>query len=604
MSGSNASDLIGRSPDRRKLIAVVYADMVGYSRLIGLDDVGTLERLRALRRNLIDPAIQEHGGRIVQTGGDSLLIVFDSIDGAVRCAVQMQQQVPLHDGDQPPDRAIRFRVGINIGDAIADGTDLHGDAVNVAARLQAECPPGGICVSRSVRDHVRGRLDLAFEELGPLILRNIDRPVEAFVLRLGAGATTPKSVERSLVHNTGEPLPLPGKPSIAVLAFANMSGDLEQEYFSDGIADDIITELSRSRLLFVIARNSSFSYKGRAVDVRQVARELGVRYVLEGSVRRGGERVRVSAQLIDADAGIHVWAERYDRKLTDVFAVQDEITNAVTIAIEPAIADAEQRRALRKPPETLGAWEAYQHGLWHIVRFTSSGNERAREFFERAIALDPTFAPAYVKLAITWMSEPGYGIRSLPEAARIATSWAEKALEIDADDAEAQSFLAYVGILTGRGEEAWQRISIALASNPNSHSANGIKGLFLVFNGQPAEGREALLMALRLNPHDVRSATYLTQIATAHYFERNYTSAVAAAKRAVARHVLYPQSYRWMAAALGQLGRFDEAREALRQAMDVSPAQFDLHVRGRPVWYGPDDYEHMLDGLRKAGWDS
>ena len=478
MSGSNASDLIGRSPDRRKLIAVVYADMVGYSRLIGLDDVGTLERLRALRRNLIDPAIQEHGGRIVQTGGDSLLIVFDSIDGAVRCAVQMQQQVPLHDGDQPPDRAIRFRVGINIGDAIADGTDLHGDAVNVAARLQAECPPGGICVSRSVRDHVRGRLDLAFEELGPLILRNIDRPVEAFVLRLGAGATTPKSVERSLVHNTGEPLPLPGKPSIAVLAFANMSGDLEQEYFSDGIADDIITELSRSRLLFVIARNSSFSYKGRAVDVRQVARELGVRYVLEGSVRRGGERVRVSAQLIDADAGIHVWAERYDRKLTDVFAVQDEITNAVTIAIEPAIADAEQRRALRKPPETLGAWEVYQHGLWHIVRFTSSGNERAREFFERAIALDPTFAPAYVKLAITWMSEPGYGIRSLPEAARIATSWAEKALEIDADDAEAQSFLAYVGILTGRGEEAWQRISIALASNPNSHSANGIKGLF------------------------------------------------------------------------------------------------------------------------------
>ena len=295
--------------------------------------------------------------------------MFDSIDGAVRCAVQMQQQVPLHDGDQPPDRAIRFRVGINIGDAIADGTDLHGDAVNVAARLQAECPPGGICVSRSVRDHVRGRLDLAFEELGPLILRNIDRPVEAFVLRLGAGATTPKSVERSLVHNTGEPLPLPGKPSIAVLAFANMSGDLEQEYFSDGIADDIITELSRSRSLFVIARNSSFSYKGRAVDVRQVARELGVRYVLEGSVRRGGERVRVSAQLIDADAGIHVWAERYDRKLTDVFAVQDEITNAVTIAIEPAIADAEQRRALRKPPETLGAWEAYQHGLWHIVKF-------------------------------------------------------------------------------------------------------------------------------------------------------------------------------------------------------------------------------------------
>ena len=300
-----------RSPDRRKLIAVVHADMVGYSRLIGLDDVGTLERLRTLRTDLIDPAIEEHGGRIVNTGGDSLLIVFDSIDGAVRCAVKVQQQVPAHDADQPPDRAIRFRVGINVGDVIPDGTDVHGDVVNVAARLQAECPPGGICVSRQVRDHVQDRLDLVFEELGALNLKNIARPVEAFVLRPMTRRQSPKSVERSLVHGTGEALPLPDKPSIAVLAFNNMSGDPEQEYFSDGIAEDIITELSRSRSLFVIARNSSFTYKGRAVDVKQVARELGVRYVLEGSVRRSGARVRVVAQLIDAETGNHIWAERY-----------------------------------------------------------------------------------------------------------------------------------------------------------------------------------------------------------------------------------------------------------------------------------------------------
>jgi adenylate cyclase len=240
-----------------------------------------------------------------------------------------------------------------------------------------------------------------------------------------------------------------------------------------------------------------------------------------------------------------------------------------------------------------------------MVRFTSSGNVRAREFFSRAIALDTTFVPAYVKLAITCMSEAGYSgnsIRSLPEAAGLAETWAEKALEIDPDDADAQSLLAYVGILMGRSEEAWQRISMALASSPNSHSVNGIKGLYLVFNGRPAEGREALLAALRLNPHDVRNATYLTQIATAHYFEHDYTSSVAAAKRAVVRYALYPQSYRWMAAALGQLGRFDEARKALKQAMDVSPPSFDLHMRGRPVWYRPEDYEHMLDGLRKAGW--
>ena len=310
-----SANLIGRSPDRRKLIAVVYADMVGYSRLIGLDDVGTLERLRTLRRNLIDPAIESHDGRIVQTGGDSLLIVFDSIDGAVGCAVKVQEQVPIHDGDQPPDRAVRFRVGINIGDAIADGTDLHGDAVNVAARLQAECPPGGICVSRSVRDHVHGRLDLTFEELGPLSLKNIARPVEAFLIRLDAIASFPKSVEQPLVRGDHGALPLPDRPSIAVLAFTNMSRDPGQEDFSDGITEDIITELSRIRWLFVIARNSSFTYRGRAVDIKQVARELGVRYVLEGSVRRSDNRVRISAQLIDAQIGNHIWAERYDRDL-------------------------------------------------------------------------------------------------------------------------------------------------------------------------------------------------------------------------------------------------------------------------------------------------
>ena len=244
MSGSNASDLIGRSLDRRKLIAVVYADMVGYSRLIGLDDAGTLQRLRSLRSNLIDPAIEQYGGRIVQTGGDSLLIVFDSIDGAVRCAVEVQQQVPTYDGNQPLDRAIRFRVGINIGDAIADGTDLHGDAVNIATRLQAECPPGGICVSRSVHDHVHDRLNLTFEPLGAVRLKNIARPVEAFVVKLDSGAGSPESVKRPYVDNLPEGLPLPDRPSIAVLAFTNMSGDPEQDYFADGIVEEIVTALS------------------------------------------------------------------------------------------------------------------------------------------------------------------------------------------------------------------------------------------------------------------------------------------------------------------------------------------------------------------------
>jgi adenylate cyclase len=294
-----------------------------------------------LRRNLIDPAIEEHGGRIVQTGGDSLLVVFDSIDGAVRCAVKVQQQVPTHDGDQPPDQDIRFRIGINIGDAIADGTDLHGDAVNVVARLQVECPPGGICVSRSVRDHVHGRLDLKFEELGSLNLKNIARPVEAFALSFNGDAGRPNSVDWPPIADRREALPLPDKPSVAVLAFTNMSGDPGQEFLSDGISDDIITLLSRSHSLFVIARNSSFKYKTYSVDIKVVARELGVRYILEGSVRRSRNRVRVNAELIDAATGSNLWTERYNCDISDVFEVQNEIAEAVAVAIEPEVAKTE-----------------------------------------------------------------------------------------------------------------------------------------------------------------------------------------------------------------------------------------------------------------------
>jgi adenylate cyclase len=417
--------------------------MVGYSRLIGLDDQGTLDRLRALRREVIDPAIAEHGGRIIQTGGDSLLVVFDSVDGAVRCGVQVQEQVPVHDGDQSPDRAIRFRVSINLGDAIADGTDLHGDAVNVVARLQTECPPGGICVSRSVRDHVHGRLGLQFEELGPLNLKNIARPVEAFLIRNHGQATLSRSAEQSLIHGGSEPLPLPDKPSIAVLAFANMSGDVDQEYFSDGISDDIITELSRSRSLFVIARNSSFTYKGQAVATKQVARELGVRYIVEGSVRRAAKHVRVNAQLVDAETGSHIWAERYDRSDAEVFAVQDEITTAVVTAIEPAISDAELRRILRKRPENLGAWEAYQRGLWHMAKFDATEHERAKEFFHQAIELDVTLGTAYSALAHVCLSEGLLFFTRPPrEAARLAEEWARKAVAINPDDSDALGMLA------------------------------------------------------------------------------------------------------------------------------------------------------------------
>jgi adenylate cyclase len=600
LSGTNASDSSRGIPDRRKLIAVVYADMVGYSRLIGLDDIGTLERLRTLRRILIDPAIGEHGGRIVNIGGDSLLMVFDSIDGAMRCAVKIQQQVPAYDGDQPPDRAIRFRVGINVGDVIPDGTDVHGDVVNVAARLQAECPPGGICISREVRDHVHDRLDLAFEELGTLKLKNISRPIDAYVLALD-GAAIPKSTKGSLSHDTPHTMPLSDKPSIAVLAFSNMSGDVDQEYFADGIADDIITELSRIRSFFVIARTSSFAYKRQAVDIKQVARELGVRYLVEGSVRRSGDRLRITAQLIDAETGNHIWAERYDREINDIFAIQDEITLAVTKAIRPAVADAEQWRALRKPPEKLSAWEAYQRGLWHLLNYKLEDLPHAREFLRRATEIDPTLASAYTALAWLFISESGtFGLRSFEEAALLAAEQARKAVATDPNDADAHGLLALVLSTCGEIRSASEHVERALLISPSCAIAHEAKGTILLFDKEPWKARKSLSLALELDPRALQYAR--NQIGISFYFEHDYGKAVDVLRSMVADNPSSPSTYRWLAAALGQLGRKDEAREALNTAIERRPESFSRYTQARPPWFKPDDFDHMLEGLRKAGW--
>ena len=589
----------------RKLIAVVYADMAGYSRLIGLDDAGTLERLKALRKNLIDPAIDEHGGRLVQTGGDLLLIVFDSIDGAVRCAVKVQQQVPNHDAGQPGDRAIRFRIGINIGDAIADGTDLHGDAVNVAARIQAECPPGGICVTRAVRDHVRDRIDLGFEELGALNLKNIARPVETFVLQLDRSTATATAYsELASARDAIGILPPPDKPSIAVLAFTNMGRNVEQEYFADGIANDIITELAHVRSLFVIARHSSFAYKGRVVDVRQIARELGVRYILEGSVRRGADRLRVTAQLVDAETGTHLWANRYDRPLQDLFALQDEIALAVVKAISPAVTEAEQRRALRRPPESLGAWEAYQRGLWHAMKFSVDDIAPARQFLNRALELDPTLASAHVELARLYIIESGaYGLRPFQEAALLEAEQARIAVNLDPNDANAHGMLAFTLFNCQQIEAALDHVELALSISPSCAIAHQTRGLILNFSGHPAKGRESLLLALQHDPRGMK-LPMSSNVGMTYYFERDYRKAADSFRRTLADNPTDPQALRWFAAALGQLGRTDEAHTALSEALAKAPDAFERYTQQRPPWYRPEDFEHMLDGLRKAGWQS
>jgi adenylate cyclase len=580
----------------RRLTAILAADVAGYSRLMGTDEEGTHERLKSHRSELVDPKIDEHHGRMVKTTGDGVLVEFPSVVDAVRCAVEVQRGMVERNSAILPEERIEFRVGINLGDVIAEGEDIFGDGVNIAARLEALAEPGGIYVSRVVRDQVRDKLDYTFEDLGEQQVKNIARPVRVYRVwdsAIPSDAPTPAS---------RQPLVLPDKPSIAVLPFDNMSSNPEQEFFADGIAEDVITALSRYPSLFVIARNSSFSYKGRAIDVKQIGRELGVRYVLEGSLRQSGNRIRVTAQLVEAETGKHAWAERYDRDLADIFAVQDEITEAVTIATAPAIADAEQQRAMRKPPGSLDAWAAYQRGLWHLSKFDSDDISLAETFFQQAVDLDPRFAGGYTGVAAALGRAADFRGRSLPEALNSAKALARRAVALDGADAEARSCLANALYRGGDYEGGLAEAERALTISPNLADAHAVRGAILIFSGRRKEGLAALERSIRLDPRDSRSATRLNQIALGFYFSLDYAAAVEAAKRAIRSYPNYPLPYRWLAAALGQLGRTEEAGEALEKAIAISPSSFEMYVRTRVPWMRPEDYVHMLEGLRKAGW--
>jgi adenylate cyclase len=517
--------------------------------------------------------------------------------------------------DFAEERRIKFRIGVNLGDVIVEGDDIFGDGVNIAARLEGLAEPGGICVSARVQEDAAGRLDLVFEDIGEQALRNIARPVRVFRVRntlTHPAAIAPGSPlsriagegaerQRRDAGKGGPALPLPDKPSIAVLPFTNMSSDSEQEFFADGIAEDVITALSRYPSLFVIARNSSFTYKGRAVAVKQIGRELGVRYVLEGSLRKAGKRIRVTAQLVEAETGNHVWAERYDRDLTDIFAVQDEITEAVTIAIAPAIAGAEQQRAMRKPPENLDAWAAYQRGLWHLSKYTPDNNSLAEKFFQQAIDLDPGFAGGFKGLAMVQAAAADFHGHYTPEALGLAEAPARQAVTLDGGDAEAHSLLCMTLWRRGDYEGALVEAERALATAPNLAIAHHVLGATLIFSGRPMEGVAALERNIRLDPRESRAASQLNQIALGLYFSGEYEAAIEAANRAIRSYPDYPNPYRWLAAALGQLGRTAEAKEALAKAIAIAPAAFDMYVRRVP-WMRPEDHAHMLDGLRKAGW--
>jgi adenylate cyclase len=583
----------------RRLAAILAADVVGYSRLMGANEEGTLAELKRHRRELIDPKINEHRGRIVKTTGDGMLVEFVSVVDAVRCAVDIQREMTERNATVPPEGRIEFRIGLNLGDIIIDDKDIYGDGVNIAARLEALAEPGGICVSRVVRDQVRDKLDFSFEDMGEQQVKNIARPVRTHRVLLSATAVELSSAPVAAASAARAPQQ---KPSIAVLPFANMGGDAEQEYFSEGITEDIITNLSRNRAFFVISRSTSFTYKGAAVDVGKVARELGVRYVLEGSVRRAGNRVRITAQLIDAASGHHLWADRYDRDLADVFAVQDEIAQSITGAIAPGIMSAEIQHAQRKHPSQLDAWDRIMRAHWHIRRFTQDDLAESRRLLGKAIELDSANAMALGDLAFARHFEGVFGWGDGPSEshARFGDA-ARQAVALDDGDAIAHTALAIYELFSGRHEDARRRLRRALDVDPNLASARGYLGATAAFGGDCDEALPHLDEAIRLSPRDPLLVIWLCAGGWAMLTGERYEEAIEFAKQAAEANPEFPDIYAVLAAANGQLGRAEAAHAGLDQLVRRMPGLTASDERLDRPFARVADRERFLEGLRKAG---
>jgi adenylate cyclase len=571
----------------RRLAAILAADVAGYSRLMGADEEGTLERLKTLRRELIDPKIGEHHGRIVKTTGDGALVEFASVVDAVRCAVEMQQTMAERNTGVAADTRIELRIGINLGDVIVEPDDLYGDGVNIAARVEALADPGAVFVSNTVYDHVRDRVPFVFEDLGEQQVKNITRPVRVYRVR-DAAVKAPEQ--------PAPVLPLPDKPSIAVLPFANMSGDPEQEYFADGMVEEIITALSRLRRLFVIARNSSFTYKGQAIDVKRVGRELGVRYVLEGSVRKAGNRVRITGQLIDATTGTHLWADRFDGPLGDVFDLQDKVATSVAGVIEPALRQAEIARAQRKRPESLDAYDLYLRALPFAYTSMPEEADKALGFLERAIKLEPDLAIGHAMIA--WSHEQRY-IRGglLEEDKTTALRHARMAIAAGSDDATA---LAIAGLVIGfldPGDyaSALDAFHRALALSPSSAVALGFSAVTRAWRGESEIAIQQAEQALRLSPFDPMSNIRHMAIAIAHFVSGRFEEAAVAANRAAQGHPRFSPPYWMRAAALVNLGRLDEAKTMALRLLEVQPG-FTI----RSITEAPFANREILDALGDA----
>jgi adenylate cyclase len=598
--------------EARRLTTILAADVVGYSRLMAADESGTLARLRAHRTDLIEPKAAEYGGRVVKLMGDGTLMEFASVVDAVRFAVDVQRAVAARNADAPEDRRITYRIGINIGDVIIEGEDIYGDGVNIAARLEGLAEPGGICVSGTVYDHVKGKVDTTFEDLGAQQVKNIPEPVPTYRVRPDA-AKPRETAEADETQPVGEAreaegigidLALPDNPSIAVLPFANMSADPEQEFFSDGISEDIITALSKIGSLLVVARNSTFTYKGQAVDVKQVSREQGVRYVLEGSVRKAGNRVRVTAQLIDATTGHHLWAERYDRDLEDIFTVQDEITREVVVALEVRLSAGEQARVWSSGTKNLEAWECVRLGAEQFNAISPESNLEARRLFERAVDLDPNYAVAWVMLGNTYFHQADVGTGSGAKEQRdamldTALECAQKALELDPSCADAYAMLGLCHLTKGEHDEAIAMSEKAVALAPNHAEIIALSAVNQAKSGRPERAFDLIRKAMRLCP--VYPSWYIWVLGTAcRQLSRN-ESAIGAFEEAIKRSPDHLAPYVGLASTLGELGRQEDAKTALSEILKLDP-DFSIKTYMEGLSYrDPAELARFEDGLRKAG---
>jgi TolB-like protein len=577
---------------QRRLAAILAADVAGYSRLMAVDEAGTLARLKHLRAEVIEPAVSQFNGQIVGSAGDSLLIEFASAVNAVQCASEMQQSLAVRNATVSDEQRMVFRMGVNLGDVIVEGGTIYGDGVNIAARLEKLAEPGGVCIERSVYDQVKGKLAYAYTDLGEQRVHNIPEPVGAYRVRI-EGQASP----------TRPALALPDKPSIAVLPFQNMSGDFEQEYFADGMVEEILTALSRFRQLFVIARNSSFTYKGRAVDLKQVGRELGVRYVLEGSVRKAGSRVRITGQLIDTATGAHLWADRFEGALKDIFDLQDKVTARVVAAIAPKLEEAEIERAKRKPTESLDAYDQFLRGMAGFHQWSREANDDALFHFYKAIDLDPNYAAAYGMAARMyiqrnsggWVKDRAYEVT---ETERLAL----RAAELGSDDAVALATAGFaLSDILALVEDGDAMIDRALTLNPNLAWIWLYSSWVKASLGEPEIALERIGQALRLSPNDPQTFSFHAAKAWAQLFAGHFTEAYSSAEAAIRQRPGF-LLYMCIAAASAALaGRTNDAQRIVTRMLQTNPAVRISKVTTLIPLRRPEDSARWVDGLRRAG---